>query len=72
MFATDADGLINNDPTPEDLAGTSGHAKRILDFHNQFRAQYGVPALVWNETLAKERASVTGKCNYEVTKYNNV
>ncbi|GMK54914.1 hypothetical protein CspeluHIS016_0115000 [Cutaneotrichosporon spelunceum] len=57
--------VITQDPSPADLAGTSAQAKVWLDYHNQWRAQYGVPGLTWDEGLAKKAADSMAGCKWE-------
>ncbi|KAL1411849.1 hypothetical protein Q8F55_002821 [Vanrija albida] len=50
------------EPTPEDIAGTSDRAKWALQVHNIWRAQFDAPPMVWNATLAQIEADHTKAC----------
>ncbi|CAK9785900.1 unnamed protein product [Cutaneotrichosporon oleaginosum] len=63
-FANDLT-LATQDSTAADIAGTTAQAKLALDYHNQWRAQFGVPALQWDAGLAQKAANAMGTCKWE-------
>ncbi|BEJ11526.1 hypothetical protein CspHIS471_0109480 [Cutaneotrichosporon sp. HIS471] len=70
-FSTDQT-LVTQDPSAADIAGTSAQAKVALDYHNQWRAQFGTPALSWDSALAQKATSAMGTCKWEHSGADNL
>ncbi|WOO80761.1 Secreted protein PRY1 [Vanrija pseudolonga] len=54
---------INAAATWDDIRGVSDLSRWILDYHNQFRAQFGSPPLQWDGNLAFFETMHTFSCN---------
>ncbi|KAL1411852.1 hypothetical protein Q8F55_002824 [Vanrija albida] len=54
---------ITAPPGWDDIFGNTDVTRWMLDYHNQFRAQFGSPPLAWNASLAFKEAGHTALCN---------
>jgi uncharacterized protein YkwD len=60
------DKTVFNGPSgAADIAGTSAQAKLALDYHNQWRAQFGVGPLTWDAGLAQKASDHMKTCKWE-------
>lgn len=60
-----SDQMITTNPTPADIDGSSPLARSALNYHNNFRAQFGAGALVWNTTNAQLAHAWGQRCEFK-------
>lgn len=53
---------MTQNPTDEDIQGTSDISRLMLDYHNQMRRMYGANDLVWDAELAAQGRDHASQC----------
>lgn len=51
--------------TADDISGNSAISKWVLQFHNEFRAQFGTAPVTWDASLAQTEADHTKSCEWK-------
>ncbi|WOO80763.1 putative pathogenesis-related protein0 [Vanrija pseudolonga] len=56
--------LLTSSPLDADLDGSSAVSQWIVEYHNEFRSEFGAPNITWSPALAATQADHLSRCEY--------